>query len=227
MECIILAGGLGTRLQHVIPDLPKCLAPVNSKPFLAYLMDYLEQQYCDHVILSLGYKADKVLDWLKDRAFTFKVSWVIEQQPLGTGGAVKKALQKCTEEDCFILNGDTIFEVPLTALKDARTATSKAVVALKPMSAFDRYGSVHTDQHGTILSFEEKKFCEEGNINGGVYLLQNVFDVFKDFPDQFSLEKDFFEPEAAKGTLRAVVSDNFFIDIGVEEDYQLAQKLLH
>ncbi len=224
MECIILAGGFGTRLQHIVSDVPKCLAPVNGKPFLEYLMVYLEQQYCDHVILSLGYKHEMVLDWLKGKAFTFKVSWVIENEPLGTGGGIKKAIQKCTEQDCFVINGDTMYNVPLKDLWDARTAETKAVIALKPMKNFERYGTVATDSNGIITKFEEKKPCLSGNINGGIYLLQNVFRIFKDLPEKFSLEQDFFEPESQKGTLKAIISDNYFIDIGVEEDYLRAQK---
>ncbi len=226
MECIILAGGFGSRLQHIVPELPKCLAPINGQPFLAYLMDYLEQQYCDHVILSLGYKYEAVLDWLKDKAFTFKVSWVIEQQPLGTGGGIKKAIGKCKEQDCFVINGDTMYEVPLKLLWEARRVDSKAVIALKPMQNFERYGTVVSDESGIIRSFEEKKPCAQGNINGGVYLLQDVFNIFKEFPDQFSLEQDFFEPEAQQGSLAAVIVDEYFIDIGVEADYLRAQEEL-
>lgn len=226
MECIILAGGFGTRLQHIVPDLPKCLAPVNGKPFLEYLMAYLEKQFCDHVILSLGYKHEMVLDWLKNKAFTFKVSWVIEHEPLGTGGGIKKAIGKCKEQDCFVINGDTMYEVPLQELWKARAAGIEAIIALKPMSDFDRYGTVLTDEKNIITKFEEKKPCSSGNINGGVYLLQDVFNIFEQFPEKFSLEQDFFEPGAKNGTLKAVVSDNYFIDIGVEEDYLRAQKEL-
>lgn len=226
MECIILAGGFGTRLQHIVPDLPKCLAPVNERPFLEYLMAYLEKQFCDHVILSLGYKHEMVLDWLKNKAFTFKVSWVIENEPLGTGGGIKKAIQKCTEQDCFVINGDTMYEVNLRDLWDARSVDTKAVIALKPMSNFDRYGTVRTDEEGIITKFEEKKSCASGNINGGIYLLQDVFNIFANLPDKFSLEQDFFEPESKNGTLKAIVSDGYFIDIGVEEDYLRAQKEL-
>lgn len=227
MECIVVAGGLGTRLQHIVPDVPKCLAPVNGKPFLEYVFAYLEKQYCDHVILALGYKHEMVLDWLKSKAFTFKVSWVIEQSPLGTGGAVKKAIQKCKEQDVYVLNGDTLFTLELETLWNARTTTSKAVLALKPMTHFERYGTVIADEQGTISKFEEKKACESGNINGGIYILQSVFTLFDKMPDSFSLEQDFFEPEANKGTLQSVCSDAYFIDIGVEEDYKRAQEELN
>src|SRR5690554_780677 len=116
MECIILAGGLGTRLRDEVQDLPKCMAPVNGKPFLEYVLNYLESQFVDHVILSLGYKHESVIDWLKNKAFTFRLSTVIEREPLGTGGAIKRALQKSKAKQVYILNGDTYFDVDLRSL---------------------------------------------------------------------------------------------------------------
>ena len=224
MEVIVLAGGFGTRLQHVVADVPKCLAPVNGQPFLAHLFAYLERQYCDHVVLSLGYKHELVLEWLKTKAFTFKVTWVIEKEPLGTGGGIRLASRKCKEEDCFVINGDTLYEVDLKKLWNEREIETKAIIALKPMLNFDRYGTVVTNEDGYITQFEEKKHKDSGNINGGIYLLQSINTLFADFPDAFSLEKDFFEVEAGKGTLKGVICDDYFIDIGVEEDYNKAQK---
>ncbi|HTO16871.1 MAG TPA: nucleotidyltransferase family protein [Edaphocola sp.] len=223
MECIILAGGKGTRMKHILEDTPKCLAIVNGRPFIEYLMEYLERQYFDHIILSLGVGADQVLDWLKNKAFTFKISWVIEKKPLDTGGALKKAFLKCKEEDCFVINGDTLFNVPLNNMWKERTIAGKAIIALKQMKDFDRYGTVITDKNGVIIAFKEKEYCESGYINGGVYLFQNVFTIFNDFPEKFSLEKDFFEKEAGTGNLKSFLCDNYFIDIGIEEDYKRAQ----
>lgn len=224
MECIILAGGFGTRLQHIVPDVPKCLAPINEKPFLAYLMDYLEAQHCDHVILALGYKYQQVLEWLKTKAFTFKVSWVIEQDPLGTGGGIKRALQKCKSNQCFVVNGDTIFNIPFRQMLEANEAGLKAVIGLKPMQDFERYGTVILDEEGYISRFEEKKACAAGLINGGVYLLNDVQHIFEHLPQQFSMEQDFFEAEAGQQSLKGCISEAYFIDIGVEEDYYRAQK---
>ncbi|RQO32477.1 D-mannose-1-phosphate guanyltransferase [Taibaiella sp. KBW10] len=224
MECIILAGGFGTRLQHIVSDVPKCLAPINDKPFLAYLMAYLEAQHCDHVILSLGYKHELVLEWLKTKAFTFKVTWVIEQEPLGTGGGIKKAMQKCKTNQCFVVNGDTLFNIPFAQLLAANEASAKAVIGLKPMNDFERYGTVILDDQAYISKFEEKKPCTSGLINGGVYLLNNVPQIFEHLPKQFSLEQDFFEIEATAQSLKGCIADDYFIDIGVEEDYYRAQK---
>lgn len=224
MEAIVLAGGLGTRLRGAVNDLPKCMAPVNGKPFLEYVLNYLESQYVDQVILSLGYKHESVIDWLKTRAFTFKVKWVIEQEPLGTGGGIKRALNKSEEHRVFILNGDTLFNVHLRGMLAAADEFHKVVIALKPMKNFDRYGVVQLDEAKNIIAFQEKTFRENGLINGGVYLLNKKLVDFRSFPEKFSLETDFLEQETSSKSLKGYESDTYFIDIGIPEDYQRAQK---
>lgn len=224
MECIILAGGLGTRLRSEIEDVPKCMAPINGKPFLEYLFEYLERQFVDTVILSLGYQHRVVSDWLNGKAFTFKIQRVVETDPLGTGGGIRLALRKAKEAQAFILNGDTLFDVDLRAMKAQMKPTDKAVVALKPMQNFDRYGSVLLDNNNYIKEFKEKEFCQNGLINGGVYLLNTGLENLHRFPDQFSFEKDFLEKESGCGSLHGFQSDNYFIDIGIPEDYHRAEK---
>lgn len=223
MEAIVLAGGLGTRLREEVKDIPKCMAPVSGKPFLEYVLNYLESQFVDQVILSLGYKHDVVTDWLKTKAFTFKIKWVIEQEPLGTGGGVRRALNKSEQPQVFILNGDTLFKVNLQEMQAASDEFHKAVLALKPMSNFDRYGAVQMDEAKNIIAFEEKQFRETGLINGGVYLLNKRSEDFRAFPDKFSLETDFLERQTGSKSLKGYESDAYFIDIGVPEDYQRAQ----
>lgn len=226
MECIVLAGGLGTRLRSEVENLPKCMAPVNGIPFLEYVFQYLESQFVDHVVLSLGYKHRVVTDWLNGKAFTFKIERVVESEPMGTGGGIKLALRKCTEAQTFILNGDTLFKVDLQAMKALLQPADKAVLALKRMEKFDRYGAVRTDAGNKIIAFEEKKYCEQGLINGGIYLLNNTLVNPHHFPDKFSFEKDFLEPEAANRSLRGYEDEGYFIDIGIPEDFRRAQKEL-
>lgn len=224
MECIVLAGGLGTRLREVVEDVPKCMAPVAGKPFLAHVLQYLETQFVDHVIFSLGYKYEMVMDWLRQKAFTFKTSWVIEQEPLGTGGGVKLALNKSKERMVFVLNGDTMFKVDFRQMQAAFKSTDKVLLALKPMHDFDRYGTVDMDVSRRITAFKEKQYSQSGLINGGVYLLDKHQEDFNDQPKRFSLEQDFFEREVGAGTLSGFVADKYFIDIGVPADYYKAQE---
>lgn len=224
MECIILAGGLGTRLSSVVSDVPKCMAPVAGEPFLAHVLNYLEQQFVDSVVFSLGYKSEVVIEYLRQNAYTFKTSWVLEKEPLGTGGGIKRALMKATESEVFILNGDTMFNVDLRAMQQSFDKEKKAMLALKPMKDFDRYGSVQLDGQNNIIAFEEKQFRKEGLINGGVYLLNKKREDLSSFPEKFSFEKDFLEMETGKQTLQGFVDDAYFIDIGIPEDYYKAQK---
>lgn len=226
MECILLAGGLGTRLSSVVNDVPKCMAPVAGVPFLAHILHYLEQQFVDSVVFSLGYKSEVVIEYLRSKAFTFKTSWVLEPEPMGTGGGIKRALTKCREKEVFILNGDTLFTADLHAMKAAFHPGYKAMLALKTMQDYDRYGSVQLDVNHTITAFEEKQFRREGLINGGIYLLNKEAGNLSDFPGKFSFEKDFLEQEAGKGSLQGFVSDTYFIDIGIPEDYYRAQEEL-
>ncbi|RYZ51011.1 MAG: hypothetical protein EOP49_12655, partial [Sphingobacteriales bacterium] len=128
MECIILAGGLGTRLSGVVNDVPKCMAPVAGEPFLAHVLQYLERQFVDSVIFSLGYKSEVVIDYLRTKAYTFKSAWVLEKEPMGTGGGIKRALMKSRDKEVFILNGDTMFDVDLRAMKAAFDPKYKAML---------------------------------------------------------------------------------------------------
>lgn len=223
MECIILAGGMGTRLQSVVSDAPKCMAPVAGQPFLYYLMTTLAETGFKHIILSLGYKHEVIESWLQANSFPVDISTVTGNTPLGTGGAVKLALSKARTEEVFILNGDTFFGVNYREMIRLHQATqSVATVALKKMGKFDRYGVVDIEPAtNRILRFNEKQYCEEGLINGGIYLLNRH--ELDNYPDKFSLEKDFFEATVHTSTLSGYQSDGYFIDIGIPEDYARAQ----
>ena len=216
MECVVLAGGMGTRLRSAVPDLPKCLAPVAGRPFLAWLIDDLEEAGFDHVILSLGYRHEVIEEWAAARSGRARIDCVVEHEPLGTGGGVRLALQRAAEPDVFILNGDTYFGVDYAAMREFhRQHGAVATLALKPMRDFDRYGEVTCDPQGRITAFREKQPCASGLINGGVYLLQRG--ALADLPQKFSLERDFFEPLAGAGPLAGFRSEGYFIDIGARD----------
>lgn len=223
MECIILAGGMGTRLQSVVSDVPKCMAPVAGHPFLYYLFTSLTEAGFRHIILALGYKHEIIEEWIRANPFPVRISTVIEETPLGTGGAVKLALSQATTDEVFILNGDTFFGVNYPEMQDLHKQThASATVALKKMEKFDRYGVVDIEpQTNRILCFNEKQYCESGLINGGIYLINRH--ELKNFPDKFSLEKDFFETAVHTSTLSGYISEGYFIDIGIPEDYERAQ----
>lgn len=222
MECVVLAGGMGSRLQSVVSDVPKCMAPVAGKPFLYYLISSLAAAGFKHIILSLGYKHDVVEAWLAADPPAVDISFVTESEPLGTGGAVKYALTKATQKDVFIFNGDTFFAIdPAGMLRLHREKKAIATLALKEMRDFDRYGVVEINASGYITRFLEKQFCRSGLINGGAYLIAK--ESLNGLPDKFSLEKDFFEKQVSSGSLAGFESEGYFIDIGIPEDYRQAQ----
>ena len=224
MECIVLAGGLGTRLQGVIGSYPKCMAVVNGKPFLHYVFAYLQEQNCKRVILSLGFKHEVITEWLQEETWPFDIDYVIEHEPLGTGGGISLALSKAKGENVVVLNGDTMFRVDLKALADFHTHQNAATtLALKHMHNFDRYGTVKTDSEQRIESFEEKKQCDEGMINGGIYVINKTTLLAKKLPVKYSFEKDYLEAFVGEKQFYGFESEGYFIDIGIPEDYERAQ----
>lgn len=223
MEAVVLAGGMGTRLRSAVPDLPKCMAPVAGRPFLAWLVDDLENAGFEHIILSLGYRHDAIEEWVAGRNNRARIDCVVEAEPLGTGGGVRFALQKAEEPDVFVLNGDTWFGVDYAAMAwFHRQQGTVATLALKPLRDFERYGEVCCSPTGRISAFREKQPCAQGLINGGIYLLQR--DALDGCPERFSLERDFFEPLAAQNKLSGFRSEGYFIDIGIPSDYARAQQ---
>ncbi len=224
-ECIVLAGGLGTRLKTVTGDTPKCLAPVAGRPFLHYVFKYLETHGLEHVILALGYKHEQITDWCDKNRFPFSLSYAIEKEPLGTGGAIKNAWLYAREKEAFILNGDTLFTVDLPSLNDFHHRNNAVLsLSLKPMRNFDRYGRVALDDENRIRSFEEKHFYEQGLINGGVYLMEEATFLRSNPSDKFSFENDYLVPFASRQPFFGFISDRYFIDIGIPEDYERAQE---
>lgn len=226
MEVIILAGGFGTRLRSVVSEVPKCMAPIAGNPFLWYLLKYLTRYNVNRVILSVGYLREVIMDWIdvNGKEFPFAFDYAVEEEPLGTGGGIKLALEKADDPYVVVLNGDTFFDVNLDDLTRNHTVGKKAItLALKPMRDFNRYGTVDYDQiTGTILAFNEKKECKEGLINGGVYVINRLAPIFEELPAKFSFETAVLEPQCAMSNLLGVVQDGYFIDIGIPEDYNKA-----
>ncbi|RFS26502.1 D-mannose-1-phosphate guanyltransferase [Chitinophaga silvatica] len=226
-ECIILAGGLGTRLRTVVADKPKCMAPIGDQPFLYYLLQYLHQQNVSHAILSLGYLSEQVIDWCQNNPLPLRVSFSVEETPLGTGGGIMHALSQVEGDLVFIVNGDTYFDVAFNELEKFHIGHHAAIsLALKPMQQFERYGSIGLNAEQQIIAFKEKQYCEEGLINGGIYLTSTSYLKNQGLPTSFSFEKEVLEPGVAKGNLYGYISDTYFIDIGIPSDYEAAKNVL-
>lgn len=225
---IILAGGFGTRLQHILPDVPKPMAPINGHPFLKYLLFYCKQQGMNKIILSIGYKHEQIVSYFGKSYADMLIEYVIEDKPLGTGGAIKKSLQACSADDyVVILNGDTFFPIDMKEMMHQHLQTKAALsIALKPMQYFERYGSVLIDEDKHIVSFLEKKYCSQGYINGGIYICQQNLIEKLPAQDSFSFETDYLNIATAQKAIYGYISDAYFIDIGIPEDYARAQSEL-
>jgi D-glycero-alpha-D-manno-heptose 1-phosphate guanylyltransferase len=221
---IILAGGFGTRLQGVVSDLPKPMAPVANQPFLKYILDDLSQQGFKKVVLAVGYKYEAIQEYFGNQYKNLELVYSIEKEPLGTGGAVLLAVDTANVDSAFIINGDTFLKLNYQEMETfAQSKDSDLCIALKPMSDFDRYGSVLT-QNEQIVEFKEKQAVKEGLINAGIYWFKKS--IFSDFKsgDVFSFEKDIMEKSIGKVQLTGFVNDKYFIDIGIPEDYKKANK---
>lgn len=221
MECIILAGGFGTRLSHIVSNVPKPMAPIGDRPFLSYIFDDLIHKGVTRFIMAVGYKSECITGFYGNRYKQADLLYSYEDKPLGTGGAIKQALRLCRDKDVFVINGDTFFDVNLSQmLFKAQDSICDMMIAVKRLKNFDRYGTLSI-QDGFIKDFKEKKPMMEGFINGGIYLLKSK--IFEFLPDgSFSFEKDFMEKQIDILNIGALESEGYFIDIGVPEDYYRA-----
>ena len=226
MKAIILAGGLGTRLRESVPDLPKAMAPIAGRPFLAYLLDQLHRAGFPEVILSVGYRAEAIKSHFGDHYHGMVLDYVEEPAPLGTGGGVAYALKGKTPGVCLVMNGDTYLDIDFGKLiqwYDRDPAL--AAMVLKRVQDVSRYGAIKV-LNGTVHEFIEKGLSGEGLINAGTYILNS--EIFEKFvlPEKFSLESDLLQNHLQDLHPRACETDAWFIDIGVPDDYQKAQNLL-
>jgi D-glycero-alpha-D-manno-heptose 1-phosphate guanylyltransferase len=222
MEAIVLAGGRGTRLRDVVADLPKPLAPVRNRPFLAYLMAYLESSGITRVCLSTGYMGYKIRDAIGSRFGSIDVVYSQETEPLGTGGAIAKAMQSMRQEIVFAMNGDTYAELDLRSMASQhRERGSYLTNALVCVGDATRYGRTEV-RDGQVVSFHEKGVGGPALINAGCYLLNRKAIDFAELPESFSFEERVLSPLAAKGLVAAFLSSGYFLDIGIPSDYARA-----
>ncbi len=231
MQAIILAGGFGTRLKEVVKDVPKPLADIAGKPFLAYLLQNLRNHGVKKVVISVGYLQEKIVEYFGDNYLGMSVSYAREDKPLGTGGAIINSLKFIDQnQPVLVLNGDSFLQVDYQKLFAAHK--KNLTMVLRKMDDCSRYGRVVFDENFVIKNFEEKPLdklgmtSSEGFINGGIYLLDPK--IFKRFSLQeaFSFESDFLAKELSWLEPQAFTTEGYFIDIGIPEDYARAQKEL-
>ena len=223
MEAIILAGGFGTRLRSRLDGIPKPMAPVAGRPFLEILVNRLVDSGFDRVILSVGHLANVISDHFGGAWRGVPVDYVVEDEPLGTGGAIRRSMESVAASSAFVLNGDTWLDVDYPAM-NALHQESQAVltIALSHVPDMARFGGVEL-RDGKVVSFIEKGQTGEGWINGGVYILRRDFPWPANLPSSFSFEADVLLPLLPALNHAVYLGPGSFIDIGVPEDLDRAQ----
>lgn len=224
MEAIVLAGGFGTRLRAVLTDCPKPMAPVAGRPFLEILLDQLAAMGFLRVVLALGYKAEHISGHFGLSYAGLSLDYVVEERPLGTGGAARLALTRCSGDHVFLFNGDTYLEFDADAVEAFWERSCRPIIVARQVADTARYGRLLTSG-SRVIGFTEKGVVGPGLINAGCYVLRNG--QLDDYPVHapFSLENDYLQPTVVRERVEVFVSDGLFIDIGVPEDLERAQTL--
>ena len=207
-------------------DVPKPLAPVSGRPFLAWVLDNLNQQGVRETVLAVGYKASMIMGAIGNQWDGMRIAYSVEDTPLGTGGAIHKALSATSDDDVLILNGDTFLEVDLHSLF-AKHQKSGRKITLTTSQILDstRYGSVELGSEGDVIAFHEKGKIGSGKINGGIYAIDRKIMDHVPPESAFSFESEFLITDGPAGKLGSFPSNGLFIDIGVPEDYKRAQSI--
>ncbi len=223
--CVILAGGRGTRLSTVVSDVPKPMAPIDGRPFLARMIEYLEARGFARVVLSVGFKHQMIVDYFGTRHGSIRVEYSIEHEPLGTGGAILQALQEVEGYPVFIMNGDSFIDVEhRRMLEQHEKEESLLTIAVKQVVDVGRSGRL--ELNGTSVRRFNDVSAGPGHINTGVYLAStDLSHRLSDEGKKFSFEAT-LRHRAAELPISAYKSDGYFIDIGIPADFERAQREL-
>ena len=227
MQTLILAGGLGTRLRGIIKDNPKVMVNIKGIPFLEYLILQLKKYGLIDIILCTGYLSEKIKKYFKNvDNWGVNITYSKESKPLGTGGAIKFAEYLIREDNFIVMNGDSFFDIDLDKLISFHfNKKALAIMALAEAKEIKRFGSVKIDKNGMIKSFIEKEKKANSNlINGGIYVLNKEIFKYISKDKSISLEKEIFPKLVGSTNFYGISFKNYFIDIGVPEDYKKIQE---
>lgn len=224
-EAVILAGGFGTRLSHVLGNVPKPMAPVYGKPFLTYLFRRLEQAGVRHIVLATGYLHEVIQHYFGTQYRTLRISYSQENKPLFTGGAILQASRLIKGDNFLVLNGDTLFDIDFEAFYAFHLQHAAHLsLALREVEDAARYGAVLMDNNQVVAFREKDTIIGNGLINGGIYAIQRDWLQQLDMPEKFSFEKEVLQAMVEQETFYGLSFRNYFIDIGIPEDYYRAQR---
>jgi D-glycero-alpha-D-manno-heptose 1-phosphate guanylyltransferase len=222
---IVLAGGLGTRLRTAVPDLPKPMATVAGKPFLWWLFNYLQTQGVVQTYLSVGYKREAIVGYFGTQLGEMRLEYVLEEYPLGTGGAIAHVLAHADIDSALVLNGDTLAMLDIRRfMREAQEQKADIALAAALVTDTARYGAVQIDPvDKRVIGFTEKGNAGPGYINAGVYMVKRDLFVRFGLGDAFSLEHDLIKAHLSEMRVVAFECVTGFIDIGIPDDYARAQ----
>lgn len=223
MNAIVLAGGFGTRLRGVIDDVPKPMAPVGGRPFLEVVLGRLIRGGASGIILSTGYMHERIESHFGSRWGGVPILYSRESEPLGTGGAIAKAVAALGDGPVAVANGDTYLDADLADLFGRHESRRPDItVALKEMHDESRYGLVETDDEWNIVRFREKAPFHRGWVNAGIYLFSpRLMDAFAGLK-RFSFEEKILAGGIGRLRMVGYPCRGDFIDIGIPEDYRKA-----
>lgn len=229
MKALILAGGLGTRLQPVVADRPKPMAQANGKPFLEYQIEWLRRQGLREIVLCVGHLAGHIRDYFgAGQRWDVRIRYAVETELLGTAGAIKNA-EPFVEDTFCVLNGDSFLDADLQAIieshkrsraVDPRTLGTLAAVFVPDAAA---YGTLDLGHH-RVSQFREKGTGGPGWINGGIYVLEPEILELIPAGRPVSIERETFPQILERGYhLYAYPVEGFFVDIGTPAGYHRFQ----
>lgn len=223
MKAAILAGGFGKRLRPFTEDKPKPLIEVGGRPILVWQIGWLRRHGIDEIVLLVGYKKERIIEAIGSGSrYGVRVSYVVEDEPLGTGGAIKNAEPLLKNEEMFlVLNGDVITNLDIGRLVSEFRSDERAVAGISVVPLKSPYGIIEVDERGLVKRFIEKPVLKEFNINAGVYVMRR--EVFSYLPEKGDIEKTTFPRLAEEGRLRAVVfNDVYWRSIDTYKDIEEA-----
>jgi NDP-sugar pyrophosphorylase family protein len=227
LAAVVLAGGMGTRLRSVVTDLPKVLAPVAGRPFLTYLLDQVADAGIQRVVLSTGYLAEQFAEVIGNRYRNIQIAYAHEEQPLGTGGAIRFACGFADSDQLLVMNGDSYCDAGLSSYVGWHVDGGNDVsLMLAKVNDTSRYGTVEMDTNGRITAFIEKRpESTSGYINAGVYLFRRA--MLEQFPSgPSSMERDLFPVWLRERSMMGWVTEAEFIDIGIPTDYERSHEFM-
>lgn len=225
LQAIVLAGGYGKRLRNILPNIPKPMAPIAGKPFLEILLMHLSKKGFKKVVISLGYQAHKIKSYFGNKYLNLNISYVLEDKPLGTGGATRLALNEFTQDPVYVFNGDTFVNFKISEIQMKWQKFKETIILAKEVKDTSRYGRLITNGD-LVIGFSEKKNNSKGLINCGCYVFsKSELDSFS-LMEPFSLETEYLSKFVTQRNFRFIITKGQFIDIGVPESYKKAQSEL-